>query len=208
MSIKGEIMLDFIFIMLYYIYYRCIKNLTLFTNISYIALSPYIPPTELHSFLRLSWGMETIRKTYAKTVLQKRTSFIEVQPLNAHHWTHTVCSLHWYLWRSRVNNVFFVSFCNNALPDIQSQAGVAWLQICQLTGKMDTPPNYVLTTYVAKRKTKAGIGEWAEYTWLSDANAVKNFIMKTVPYKTAYTNVLPGDEHMMFETCERHQGLN
>jgi len=26
--------------------------------------------------------------------------------------------------------------------------------------------------------------------------------------KTAYTNGLPGDEHIMFETCRRHQELN
>ena len=32
--------------------------------------------------------------------------------------------------------------------------------------------------------------------------------MKTIPYKTACTNGLPDDKHMMFETCRRRQELN
>jgi len=32
--------------------------------------------------------------------------------------------------------------------------------------------------------------------------------MKNIPYKTACTNVLPDDEHMMFETCRRHEEMN
>jgi hypothetical protein len=32
--------------------------------------------------------------------------------------------------------------------------------------------------------------------------------MKTIPYKTACTNGLPDDEHMMFETRIRRQELN
>jgi len=31
--------------------------------------------------------------------------------------------------------------------------------------------------------------------------------MKNIPYKTACSNGLP-DEHMVFETCRRHQKLN
>jgi len=32
--------------------------------------------------------------------------------------------------------------------------------------------------------------------------------MKNIPYKTACTNGLPDDEHMMFETCRKCQELN
>jgi hypothetical protein len=32
--------------------------------------------------------------------------------------------------------------------------------------------------------------------------------MKNIPYKTASTNGLPDDEHVMFETCSRHEELN
>jgi hypothetical protein len=32
--------------------------------------------------------------------------------------------------------------------------------------------------------------------------------MKNIPYKTACTNGLPDDEHMMFETCRRQAELN
>jgi len=32
--------------------------------------------------------------------------------------------------------------------------------------------------------------------------------MKNIPYKTACTNGLPDDEHMMFETCGRCQEFN
>jgi len=32
--------------------------------------------------------------------------------------------------------------------------------------------------------------------------------MKKIPHKTSCTNGLPDDEHMMFETCRRHQELN
>jgi len=32
--------------------------------------------------------------------------------------------------------------------------------------------------------------------------------MINVLYKTACTNGLPDDEHVMFETCRRHQELN
>jgi hypothetical protein len=32
--------------------------------------------------------------------------------------------------------------------------------------------------------------------------------MKNIPYKTAGTNVLPDDGHMMFETCRRQEELN
>jgi hypothetical protein len=32
--------------------------------------------------------------------------------------------------------------------------------------------------------------------------------MKNIPYKTAFTNGLPDDENMMFETCRRCQELN
>jgi len=34
-------------------------------------------------------------------------------------------------------------------------------------------------------------------------------IRKTIStYKTALTNGVPDDEHMMFEICRRHQGFN
>jgi len=32
--------------------------------------------------------------------------------------------------------------------------------------------------------------------------------MKNIPLKTACTNGLPNDEHMMFETCRTHEKLN
>jgi hypothetical protein len=32
--------------------------------------------------------------------------------------------------------------------------------------------------------------------------------MKNIPYKTACTNGLPDDEHIMFKTCRRHEELN
>jgi hypothetical protein len=32
--------------------------------------------------------------------------------------------------------------------------------------------------------------------------------MKNTTYKTACTNGLPDDEHMMFETCKRYEELN
>jgi hypothetical protein len=32
--------------------------------------------------------------------------------------------------------------------------------------------------------------------------------MKNIPYKTACTNGLPDDEHMIFKTCRRHKELN
>jgi len=32
--------------------------------------------------------------------------------------------------------------------------------------------------------------------------------MKNIPHKTACTNGLPDEEHMMFETCRRQQELN
>jgi hypothetical protein len=32
--------------------------------------------------------------------------------------------------------------------------------------------------------------------------------MENIPYKTACTNGLPDDEHMMFETCKRRKELN
>jgi hypothetical protein len=32
--------------------------------------------------------------------------------------------------------------------------------------------------------------------------------MKSIPYKLLVTNGLPDDEHMMFETCGRHEELN
>jgi len=31
---------------------------------------------------------------------------------------------------------------------------------------------------------------------------------KNLPQKTACTNGLPGDEHVMLETCRRHKELN
>ena len=35
-----------------------------------------------------------------------------------------------------------------------------------------------------------------------------NFSRKNIPYKTACTNGLPDDEHMLFETRRRHKELN
>jgi hypothetical protein len=63
--------------------------------------------------------------SYATSVLQKTASFIEVNPLNIYQTTLTYCWLPGYLRRSRVNNVFFLSLFNHALPHIQSQTGVA-----------------------------------------------------------------------------------
>jgi len=58
-----------------------------------------------------------------------------------------------------MNNAFFVSFFNHALPDIQSQASVAW-RLSQLAGEIG-PRHNVLAITVAKRKAKTGIAEWA-----------------------------------------------
>jgi hypothetical protein len=49
--------------------------------------------------------------------------------------TLTDCSLPGYLQRS-VNKALFVSFFNNALPDIQSQNRIAWLLIHSWLAKM------------------------------------------------------------------------
>ena len=51
--------------------------------------------------------------------------------------THTFkfCQLPWYLGKIRVDK-FFLSFFNHALPEIQSQAGIALLQARSRLSKM------------------------------------------------------------------------
>ena len=54
--------------------------------------------------------------------------------------TFTSCPLLWYSRNSSVDNVY-LSFLNHALPDVQSQAGIAWLQGRSWLAKMRRAKN-------------------------------------------------------------------
>ena len=49
---------------------------------------------------------------------------------------------------------------------------------------------------------------WKESSTTSHLLECLHKCVKNIPYKTACRNGLPGDEHMMFETCKRLQELN
>jgi hypothetical protein len=106
------------------------------------------PPSSQRYLGGLRW-----QGRYAKSVLQKRSSFIEVRPLNVHHSTFTLSHTARCLdtsWRCSVNDAFLVSLYNHVLPDNQSQAGVVWL-LSQVAGE-NVPRHYVLACRYAENQ--------------------------------------------------------
>jgi hypothetical protein len=96
-----------------------------------------------------------------------------LQFTSAHSLTH--CSQSGYPWRNRVNNASFVSFCNHALSDIQSQARPQ-LRGCSHSQLPNCTAHCMLAITASRWKAKAEIAEWANSHQLSDAKHYKELV--------------------------------